>query len=200
MAQNRQHLVQLQQTNNLKTKNKADILIDREAARRRQHRDNLNDFEDNKCARCITKLICRIPCLIVCGIIGGDTWLLFGYSRLALIEEVGTIITSLLLSIYTVCISLLLTSYFRCMLTSSAVEDNPPPPDFDSDRCPTCNKCGQWKPPRAHHCSLCGTCTLKMDHHWCVCIHRIFVCVFTDFLYTVHGSETVLDSGITNFF
>ena len=51
------------------------------------------------------------------------------------------------------------------MLTSCAVEDNPPPPDFDSENCPKCDKCGNWKPPRTHHCSLCGTCTLKMDHH-----------------------------------
>lgn len=28
-----------------------------------------------------------------------------------------------------------------------------------------CRKCEAVKPPRAHHCSLCGTCVLKMDHH-----------------------------------
>jgi hypothetical protein len=28
-----------------------------------------------------------------------------------------------------------------------------------------CRKCSAVKPPRAHHCSLCGTCVLKMDHH-----------------------------------
>jgi len=63
------------------------------------------------------------------------------------------------------------------MLTSCAVEDNPPPPDFNPDKCPKCEKCGNWKPPRTHHCSLCGTCTLKMDHHcpWvgnCVGLHN----------------------------
>lgn len=28
-----------------------------------------------------------------------------------------------------------------------------------------CVKCNQFKPPRAHHCSECGRCIIKMDHH-----------------------------------
>ena len=28
-----------------------------------------------------------------------------------------------------------------------------------------CNKCQCWKPDRAHHCSSCGKCVLRMDHH-----------------------------------
>jgi ribosomal protein L40E len=28
-----------------------------------------------------------------------------------------------------------------------------------------CTKCDRPKPPRAHHCHLCNTCVLKMDHH-----------------------------------
>jgi palmitoyltransferase ZDHHC3/7/25 len=28
-----------------------------------------------------------------------------------------------------------------------------------------CHKCDAFKPVRAHHCSLCGRCILKMDHH-----------------------------------
>jgi len=28
-----------------------------------------------------------------------------------------------------------------------------------------CRKCSAWKPDRTHHCSVCGRCVLKMDHH-----------------------------------
>lgn len=47
---------------------------------------------------------------------------------------------------------------------------------------PRCSSCRTPKPPRTHHCSLCGRCVLKMDHHcpWvngCVGYHnqRYFV-------------------------
>lgn len=35
----------------------------------------------------------------------------------------------------------------------------------------TCSKCAGPKPPRSHHCSVCGKCVLKMDHH-CPWIHN----------------------------
>ena len=28
-----------------------------------------------------------------------------------------------------------------------------------------CKECDQVKPPRAHHCHICGKCVLRMDHH-----------------------------------
>ena len=28
-----------------------------------------------------------------------------------------------------------------------------------------CEKCTAWKPARAHHCSICGDCIFRMDHH-----------------------------------
>lgn len=29
----------------------------------------------------------------------------------------------------------------------------------------TCRRCRQFKPARAHHCSICERCVIKMDHH-----------------------------------
>ncbi|EEC79346.1 hypothetical protein OsI_20210 [Oryza sativa Indica Group] len=34
-----------------------------------------------------------------------------------------------------------------------------------------CQKCGHYKPPRAHHCRACKRCVLKMDHH-CIWINN----------------------------
>ena len=28
-----------------------------------------------------------------------------------------------------------------------------------------CTKCNCVKPPRAHHCSICERCVIRMDHH-----------------------------------
>jgi palmitoyltransferase len=56
-----------------------------------------------------------------------------------------------------------------------------------------CQKCKVVKPPRAHHCSTCGKCILRMDHHcpWfanCIGLYnyRFFILflVYT-FLYTL---------------
>ena len=48
-------------------------------------------------------------------------------------------------------------NYTLCILTN---------PGYPVDtHTPICAKCKLSKPPRAHHCSICNKCILKMDHH-----------------------------------
>eukprot|EP00842_Homolaphlyctis_polyrhiza_P001545 jgi/Hompol1/2391/HPOL_002924-RA len=58
---------------------------------------------------------------------------------------------------------------------------------------PICQKCTMPKPPRAHHCSVCRRCIMKMDHHcpWianCVGLfnHRYF------FLFLVYATIGII--------
>lgn len=46
-----------------------------------------------------------------------------------------------------------------------------------------CKKCQYMRPPRSHHCSVCGQCVMRMDHHcpWagnCIGLknHKYFFC------------------------
>jgi hypothetical protein len=39
-----------------------------------------------------------------------------------------------------------------------------------------CRQCHCLKPDRSHHCSACGHCVLKMDHHWCGTVGSPMLC------------------------
>ena len=69
-----------------------------------------------------------------------------------------------------------------------------------------CKSCNMLKPPRAHHCSICGRCVLRMDHHcpWvgrCVGHHN-YKLFYQFLMYTVLGClYSVLTMGrFCNFF
>ena len=68
-------------------------------------------------------------------------------------------------------ISLLaVTSHMRCMLTDPGVVPVGFSPsqmlgDDKGGSMPMCSRCNGFKPPRAHHCSQCDRCVMKMDHH-----------------------------------
>ncbi|XP_038993161.1 probable protein S-acyltransferase 16 [Hibiscus syriacus] len=52
-----------------------------------------------------------------------------------------------------------------------------------------CQKCSHFKPPRAHHCRICKSCILRMDHH-CVWInncvgHANYKAFFVSVVYAV---------------
>jgi hypothetical protein len=77
--------------------------------------------------------------------------------------------TVLLSLLYNVLVLMSLLCYWRCVLTNPGAI----PPSFahrDAEPDGTtpfaiCRTCRVPKPPRSHHCSMCGMCVLKQDHH-----------------------------------
>ena len=64
-----------------------------------------------------------------------------------------------------------------------------------------CTKCNCIKPPRAHHCSICERCVVRMDHHcpWvnnCVGIKNQKHFVLFCFYVFITGVYTILYVGI----
>eukprot|EP00112_Aurelia_sp_Birch-Aquarium-sp1_P008940 Seg20.2 transcript_id=Seg20.2/GoldUCD/mRNA.D3Y31 product="Palmitoyltransferase ZDHHC16A" protein_id=Seg20.2/GoldUCD/D3Y31 len=97
--------------------------------------------------------------------------------------------------------------YFKAVLTSPGIPPQGKPMESIGGAV-VCKKCIQPKPPRAHHCSVCGKCFLKMDHHcpWmnnCIGFynHRYFImfCVFM-WLGTVYVCLTTYDLFTYHFF
>lgn len=76
-----------------------------------------------------------------------------------------------LLSFY-LWVALILTNYFRC----ATCDPGSPPPEWvprEESVLPRneCHKCLNFKPPRAHHCSVMRRCILRMDHY-CVWVQN----------------------------
>lgn len=64
--------------------------------------------------------------------------------------------------LYQLWFALSLWSHVACMLTDpGAVPLNAEPEEGEK----RCAKCKGPKPPRAHHCSVCRRCIMRMDHH-----------------------------------
>lgn len=54
--------------------------------------------------------------------------------------------------------------FFNWHMCSFSSAGNPPKARENSPF-KTCKKCDRIRPPRTHHCSVCGVCVLAMDHH-----------------------------------
>lgn len=53
-------------------------------------------------------------------------------------------------------------NYYMALVTGPG---HPPEKVLIKEVASICKKCISPKPPRAHHCSVCNKCILKMDHH-----------------------------------
>ena len=65
--------------------------------------------------------------------------------------------------VFNLCASLALASHARAMLSNPGACPTSSRPTQPSGWNRTCSKCNNHKPERAHHCSICGRCVLKMD-------------------------------------
>ncbi|TMW63283.1 hypothetical protein Poli38472_002224 [Pythium oligandrum] len=127
------------------------------------------------------RLWCNLdPCGIICAVI---SWFLILYAELVVVGVIvypwmGLSLVGLFhMTAFTVLCFLALVSHGKAMLTDpGAVPEgalplalaNAPKEDIarlEDQKYRTCRRCRQFKPSRAHHCSICQRCVLKMDHH-----------------------------------
>lgn len=60
---------------------------------------------------------------------------------------------------------LLVNVTFNYLMALTTGPGHPPEKVLIKEVASICKKCISPKPPRAHHCSVCNKCILKMDHH-----------------------------------
>ncbi|XP_038875962.1 probable protein S-acyltransferase 14 [Benincasa hispida] len=85
----------------------------------------------------------------------------------------------------------------------SGPEQGTVPSDSANQKIRFCRKCNQFKPPRCHHCSVCGRCVLKMDHHcvWVVnCVGAKNYKYFLLFLFYTFLETTLVTLSLLPYF
>ncbi|TYZ68840.1 hypothetical protein PybrP1_011541 [[Pythium] brassicae (nom. inval.)] len=120
------------------------------------------------------------PCGLICAAL---SWLLVLYAECVVVGVViypwmGFSLQGIAnIGAFTAICFLALVSHGKAMLTDPgavpqsalplALIDSPKE-DFgrlEEQKYRTCRRCRQFKPGRAHHCSICDRCVIKMDHH-----------------------------------
>ncbi|XP_010469144.1 PREDICTED: probable protein S-acyltransferase 14 [Camelina sativa] len=162
-----------------------------------------------------------IMILLVLGVVGVTYYavVLTNYGPAAL-SQVGldSLAALTILILFHFLLAMLLWSYFSVVFTDPGVvppnwrpstdeergESDPlnslefvglQPPDSSNPRVRFCRKCNQLKPSRCHHCSVCGRCVLKMDHHcvWVVnCVGALNYKYFLLFLFYTFLETTLV--------
>ncbi|RHY29376.1 hypothetical protein DYB32_005196 [Aphanomyces invadans] len=148
-------------------------------------------------------------CGIVCAVI---SWFLVLYAEYVVVGVViypwmGLGFFGLLhICLFTTVCFLALVSHGKAMLTDpgSVPEDAIPvalkhATKLEEQRFRTCRRCKIFKPARAHHCSICERCVIKMDHHcpWvnnCVGLgnHKFFLLfIFYVFVLAIYALSLV---------
>jgi len=135
--------------------------------------------------------------LIVLGLVGWAEYVFVRYITVPMFTAIPALGLFYFIG-WHIWVSLLLSSYIRAIFTDpGSVPLNPEKYnvdmyDKDSQGHPRwCNNCKSPKPDRCHHCSTCGTCVLKMDHHcpWvnnCVGFRNYkFFCLFLIYVVVV---------------
>lgn len=79
----------------------------------------------------------------------------------------GGIIFIIIRILYALWHTLSMICYYRASFTRAGpiTTRELPTPKLSDSLSRECNKCQAWKPPRAHHCRVCGECVFRMDHH-----------------------------------
>ncbi|XP_071931369.1 probable protein S-acyltransferase 14 isoform X1 [Coffea arabica] len=151
-----------------------------------------------------------IMILVVLGVVGVTYYavVVCNYAPALVDGDLDSLIAVAVLILFHSLLVMLLWSYFSVVFTDPG---SVPPnwrPELDEERGDTdpltesefgtassdpvnlrvryCRKCNQFKPPRCHHCSVCGRCVLKMDHHcvWVVnCVGALNYKYFLLFLF-----------------
>ena len=112
------------------------------------------------------------PCGLICA---GLTWVIVLYCSFAVTFTVlagwwGNTLGAWLHGLaFNFLASLSLASHARAMLSNPGATPLTSRPTQPSGWSRMCSKCDNHKPERAHHCSLCGRCIIKMDRALLFC-------------------------------
>eukprot|EP01010_Urceolus_cornutus_P000853 NODE_1359_length_947_cov_299.391982_g1049_i0.p1 GENE.NODE_1359_length_947_cov_299.391982_g1049_i0~~NODE_1359_length_947_cov_299.391982_g1049_i0.p1 ORF type:complete len:266 (-),score=56.75 NODE_1359_length_947_cov_299.391982_g1049_i0:149-886(-) len=115
-------------------------------------------------------LVALIPCTIIWS---WSTYLL--HFALPLFDEPSQVKAIVYTGVFCVLMLLLTLSYMRCVYTHpgkvALANCEISRQKAEEDDLQWCERCYVYRPPRAHHCSVCSECILRYDHH-CIFINN----------------------------